>query len=238
LVLTGIGLDGDRYAKNIGTYSVFRASAQRPGEREPGRQLTLISADSVRETLLLLLNGDDRDHGVNVVNVGNLRRNIAVTGISAQQLLDAIGHVIQIGESCRIMPHRSCVPCMYMEKKNNSIPKLTTRLFHQAGVSCEVLQGGTIRVGDSVTILPNDDDDDDDETSSSSKKRLIDPGKQAPGFFLHPSQRTAEMAKQGVAYKRQAKQELEKIDPEGVERLAQSLASVGLTFWPATAEKK
>lgn len=214
-LIQGVGLEGDRYAKNIGTYSVFRASEHRPGEREPGRQVTLISADSVRETL------DWRGAADGSLQlVGNLRRNIAVTGISAQQLLDASGHVIQIGETCRILPHRNCVPCMYNEKKNK-IPKLMIRLWYQAGVSCEVLQGGVIKVGDSVNIC------DDDETTTST-----DSGKQSPGFFLHPSERTAEMAKEGISHKRQAKQELEKIDPEGVERLEQSHASVGLTFWP------
>jgi MOSC domain-containing protein YiiM len=228
ILLQGVGIEGDRYAQNIGTYSVFRTSAQRPGEREPGRQLTLVSADSVRATLLV----GDGDCGagnvdVDVDVVGNLRRNITITGISAQQLLDAIGHVIQIGDTCRILPHRNCVPCMYLEKKNKNIPKLMTRLWYQAGVSCEVLQGGTISVGDAVKILLDDDND---------EKRTIDPGKQYPGFFLHPSQRTAEMAKQGVAHKMQARQELEKMDPRGVERVAQSYASVGLSFWP-TAKK-
>jgi hypothetical protein len=42
------GLEGDRYASFQGTYSTPRLSAAQPGEREPGRQLTLISGDSVQ----------------------------------------------------------------------------------------------------------------------------------------------------------------------------------------------
>ena len=38
-------------AASTGSYSVLRASALHPGEREPGRQLTLLSADSAEAAL-------------------------------------------------------------------------------------------------------------------------------------------------------------------------------------------
>ncbi|KAJ1464171.1 hypothetical protein T484DRAFT_3407813 [Baffinella frigidus] len=50
-LIAGKGISGDRYASQTGTYSVLRVSAQRPGEREPGRQITLLSADSVDAAL-------------------------------------------------------------------------------------------------------------------------------------------------------------------------------------------
>ena len=43
-LIEGLGLKGDRYCQNVGTYSVLK---------EPGRQLTIISADGVEEELLL-----------------------------------------------------------------------------------------------------------------------------------------------------------------------------------------
>ena len=50
-LLKGKGIMGDRYALQTGSYSVLRWSAREPGAREPGRQLTIISADSIDESL-------------------------------------------------------------------------------------------------------------------------------------------------------------------------------------------
>lgn len=216
LLVAGVGLDGDRYARHVGTYSVLRISQSHPGEREPGRQLTLLSADSVRERMkeAKLLSQ------LPTSLLGNLRRNLVVTGISAEQLLHSVGRIVQIGNTCQVLIHRHCVPCLYNERKNG-IPGLMEAIWKESGVSCEVLIGGPIRVSDAVVLQM-------DEIGH----RPIDPGHQPPGFYLPPSQRTVAMVKDALQEKRLTMVKLETIDSEGVARLDRAYGSVGLTFWP------
>jgi hypothetical protein len=105
-LIAGVGLEGDRYANKIGTYSVLP---------EPGRQLTMISADGVDAAWL------EQEHlqpNHPRASAGNLRRNIVLRGISADDLRNAIGSVIQFeshqndDESMvpQVFVHRNCVP--------------------------------------------------------------------------------------------------------------------------------
>eukprot|EP00967_Tisochrysis_lutea_P150142 scaffold289902_cov32-Tisochrysis_lutea.AAC.2 len=94
-LVAGEGILGDRYAKKAGTYDVIRASCKNPGEREPGRGLTLVSADDVERAL--------NEAGVEPLqSIGDLRRNIAIRGISAIQLLNAVGaHLYNVSRPIR-----------------------------------------------------------------------------------------------------------------------------------------
>jgi hypothetical protein len=83
-VVAGQGIVGDRYAVGAGTYDVLRASSKKPGEREPGRSITLVSADDVEKAF-------DAAGVQRLESIGDLRRNIALRGISAKELLNAIG---------------------------------------------------------------------------------------------------------------------------------------------------
>ena len=208
-LIAGKGLDGDRYSECVGTYSVFRASKLHPGDREPGRQLTLMSADSVEESL-------DRNQLSRPKSLGDLRRNIIIRGVSAQDLLQAAGHVVKIGQECQVLIHRHTVPCMYNERKNG-IPGLMEAIWNESGVSCQVLVGGHIRVGDSVEIL--------------SQQEEIDDGKQLPGYYVPPSKRTATMVKESLKQRKLNMQKFAEIDPEGVGRASAAYETVGLTFW-------
>ena len=102
-LIAGKGIEGDRYATGEGTYVAFR---------EPGRQLTLISKESAESHLAGLARGK--------VTVGNLRRNVVVSGMTASDLEDAIGSVLTLGDACRVRIHSLCVPCMYNEKLNQA----------------------------------------------------------------------------------------------------------------------
>ena len=209
-LIAGKGLEGDRYCQQVGTYSVFRISKLEPGQREPGRQLTLISADSVEAAF--------ERNGLNAPDsLGDLRRNIVVRGLSSDDLLGAVGHVIQLGETCRVLVHRHCVPCIYNERKNG-IKGMMEAIWNEAGVSCQVLVGGHITVGDTVEIL--------------CEKQQVDDGYQPPGYYVPPSKRTAEMVKEAIEKGREGKKQLLEIDPEGVKRVDASYGTVGLTFWP------
>jgi MOSC domain-containing protein YiiM len=210
-LMVGKGLDFDRYCTLVGTYSHIRVSKLQTGQREPGRQLTLMSADSVEAAL--------KRNGLPApASLGDLRRNIVVRGLSSEILLAAFGKVVKLGPTCRVLVHRQSVPCMYNERKN-CIPGMMEAIWNEAGVSCEVLTGGPIGVGDVVDILEN-------ETGQ------VDDGNQPPGYYVPPSKRTAEMVRDAMKRKREEKEKLLEIDREGVDRVQASYATVGLTFWP------
>ena len=101
-LIEGVGMEGDRYANNIGTYSVLK---------EPGRQLTLISADSVEAAL--------NEEGKQLDSIGSLRRNVVLRGISSSDLLQAIGSIVEFegqtespssSSPPQLFIHRNCVP--------------------------------------------------------------------------------------------------------------------------------
>lgn len=263
-LIAGVGLNGDRYATQSGTYSCFKASLyndtnnNESGEsnktndqpkQEPGRQLTLISGDGVRQVLQELSEknmkekrtestqseeeDDEFTLSLKTKSIGDFRRNIVLTGVSASELLSTVGCVLEFSRpaglaSPRLLVHRNCVPCMYNERKNK-IPGLMEALWDAGGVSCEVLVGGTIHVGDRLTVVEEED--------NNKKKRLIDPGRQSSGFFVRPSKRTAAMVREAIEGSKKAYAELIQSDPEGVERAETSYASVGLKFWPRSVSK-
>lgn len=210
-LVAGRGLDGDRYHNCVGTYSHIRVSKRQPGAREPGRQLTMMSADSVEAAFA-------KNNLVKPQSLGSLRRNIVVRGLSSNELLAAIGHTVKLGTVCRVRVHRHCVPCMYNERKNG-IPGMMESIWNEAGVSCEVLEGGPILVGDTIEILENEMSD-------------VDGGDQPPGFYIPPSKRTTEMVMGAMKMSREMRLKLVEIDPVGVDRAEASYSSVGLPFWP------
>jgi len=69
---------------------------------------------------------------------------------------------------------------MYNEKKNGR-PGLMEASWEAAGVNCEVLKGGTLRQGDEARVVPH-----------SFMPERIDGGVRPAGFFMPPSQRTAQ----------------------------------------------
>ena len=154
----------------------------------------------------------------NINNQIDLNISITKQPQTSEELLGAIGHVITLGPQARVLVHRHTVPCMYNEKKNG-IKGMTEAIWYESGVSCEVIKGGTINVGDSVQI-------------HKDEIRNVDDGNQPPGYYVPPSKRTTEMVMGTMKLLREVKEEYTEIDPEGVERVEASYGTVGLTFWP------
>lgn len=129
--LAGRGLAGDRYAERTGYYS----NRPSPGG---GRELTLIEAE-VLEALAL-------DYGIELAP-NESRRNILTRGIRLDQL---IGRRFRIGavvcEGVRI-----CEPCAYLEELTGRPVK--EPLVHRGGLRANILQGGTLHVGDLIEPL-------------------------------------------------------------------------------------
>ena len=89
-LVPGCGIEGDRYATGNGTYQAFH---------EPGRQLTVISGDSAEASICGLPRTP-------AGGVGDLRRNVVVTGMTAGQLNDAVGSNLKLGADCVVLVHR------------------------------------------------------------------------------------------------------------------------------------
>ncbi|MGC4046548.1 MAG: MOSC domain-containing protein [Armatimonas sp.] len=118
----GAGIDGDRYSKNIGTYSHW------PSDHE----LTLIEQAVVNDLGL---------------KPGESRRNITVDGIALNPLVGQrfrLGRVLCEGT-------RLCEPCAYLERHLER-PGIVRQLIGRGGLRALVLENGEIRVGDAITL--------------------------------------------------------------------------------------
>lgn len=213
-VVAGRGIVGDRYFKREGTYSVFRTSAKHPNKREPGRHITLVAAEGVEEALLI--NGIPR-----LKSLGDFRRNVVLRGVPVAKLQAGIGREVRLGDEVVVFVHRWCVPCMYNERKNR-LDGLIEATWDVAGVCCEVLRGGTIKVGDTVSI------------SDTAELERVDGGlaQTDPNFLVRPSQRTKAMVDAARARNSAMLQYLLKVDPAGVVRGIESYETVGLQLFP------
>jgi MOSC domain-containing protein YiiM len=75
---------------------------------------------------------------------GILRENITTNGLNVNSL--AIGQQLRIGGT-RLEVSEVCTPCDQMEKIR---PGLRKELWGRRGMLCRVIEGGTIRRGDSI----------------------------------------------------------------------------------------
>ena len=124
-VIEGRGLRGDRYAS-------------RPGG-DAKDQVTFIE----REALDAL----ERDYGIHL-SAAESRRNVLTEGVALNHL---IGREFTAGD-CRFVGRELAEPCGYLEKKTQR--GVIKGLIHRGGLRAEILQGGTLRPGDSVTPGP------------------------------------------------------------------------------------
>lgn len=125
--IEGVGLDGDRYATRSGSFSA------RP---KPGRQLTLIEAEAI-EALEFEL-------GL-VLTPGETRRNLVTRGVALNHL---VGREFTVG-SVRLRGHELCEPCADLARMTGK-PQILPGLVHRGGLRAEILEGGSIRVGDLI----------------------------------------------------------------------------------------
>ena len=122
----GAGLDGDRYAAKIGTYS------NDPGS---GRDVTLIEIEA--------LDALRRDYQI-ALDPALSRRNIVTRGVALNHLVEKefrLGDVLLRGT-------RLCDPCAHLERL--SVKGAMRGLIHRGGLRAEVIAGGVIKVGDGV----------------------------------------------------------------------------------------
>ncbi len=128
--IAGLGLEGDRYALGTGTFSP---------KPKPSRQITLIEAEAI-EAL-------ERELGM-ALAPGETRRNLVTRGVALNHL---VGRDFSVG-GARLRGHELCEPCGDLARMTGK-PQILPGLTHRGGLRAEILEGGLIRVGDSVGYL-------------------------------------------------------------------------------------
>jgi MOSC domain-containing protein YiiM len=124
--LPGAGLEGDRYAVGMGTFS----------KPIPECQLTLIEAEAL-EAL-------KRDYEMELAP-GQTRRNLVTRGVALNHL---VGKEFRIGE-VKIRGIKLCEPCGHLEGLVGR--PVIKGLRHRGGLRAQILSEGVIRVGDAVS---------------------------------------------------------------------------------------
>ena len=122
----GSGIEGDRYATGLGTYS-----------KKPhiDRQVTMIEIE--------VLEAIARDRKIEIAPSEH-RRNLTTRGVPLGHL---VGKYFRVGD-CVLYGGRLNVPCLYLEtllSKNVFKP-----LINRSGLNCRIIIGGTIRNHDRI----------------------------------------------------------------------------------------
>lgn len=123
-VLAGRGLEGDRYAAGIGTWSDYPVRT--------GIALTLIEAEVLEAVGL---------------TGAAARRNLVTRGV---RLNDLVGKPFWVGE-VECYGDRLCEPCAHLERLTRLSPRT---LAHQGGLRADVLGDGEIAIGDLIAAAP------------------------------------------------------------------------------------
>ena len=129
--IPGRGLDGDRYANGIGTFT------PRSG-RGVGYDLTLIEAEVLDE--LTFADGHQ-------LGYAEARRNIITRGIDLNAL---VGQRFRVGD-VECVGRRLCEPCAHLERLTQR--GVVRKLIHRGGLRADILTAGNISVGAAIECL-------------------------------------------------------------------------------------
>jgi MOSC domain-containing protein YiiM len=128
--IEGVGLEGDRYATAVGTYS------DRPG---PHRQVTFVEREVVAAV--------NEEAGIEL-GEHETRRNLVTEGVPLQHL---IGQTFRVGDVV-FRGIKSAPPCAHLEGLTR--PGVRAALENRGGLRAEIVQGGVLRIGDEITPVP------------------------------------------------------------------------------------
>lgn len=127
--VAGVGLDGDRYAEQNGKHS------QTPGT---GREVTLVEREAIAAV---------RADGVELAD-HETRRNLLTEGVPLNHL---VGQTFRVGEVV-LRGVRLADPCSYLAGLTR--PGVSRALVHRGGLRADIVEGGTLRPGDTITPIP------------------------------------------------------------------------------------
>jgi len=127
--VAGRGLECDRYFNGNGSFSRWPSG---------GRAISLIAVEAIEAIA--------NEHNIDLSN-GRSRRNLVTRDVKLEALVDrhfTIGNVILFGS-------RLCAPCRYLERL--VAPGLYDAIKGRGGLRADVIQGGTIREQDALTVV-------------------------------------------------------------------------------------
>ena len=124
----GKGLVGDRYASGKGKFKKL----------EPKRQSTFIEAEAIEAVA--------RDYGIDI-DFKDSRRNIVTRGAALNHL---VGKTFTVGEAT-FRGIKLAEPCDYMQELAGKPVK--DPLKHRGGLRAEIVESGTVRVGDVLSVI-------------------------------------------------------------------------------------
>jgi len=125
---SGKGLDGDRYHAGQGTYS-------RDKPHQPKRHVTLIEEEAIAAV--------GRDYRMRIDAI-ETRRNILTRGVALNHL---VGREFRVGDAL-LRGITLCEPCNHLDALTGR--EVSPAFVHRGGLNAEVLEGGKVRVGDSI----------------------------------------------------------------------------------------
>jgi MOSC domain-containing protein YiiM len=131
--IAGVGLDGDRYAIGGGKYT--------NGAADGKRALTLIEREAVAAA--------GREYDVEI-GEHETRRNVVTEGVPLNHL---VGRTFRVGD-VTLRGLKLAEPCAYLEGLTR--PGVRRALVHRGGLRAEIVDGGTLRVGDPVEVAEPD----------------------------------------------------------------------------------
>ncbi len=123
--IPGLGLEGDRYFEQKGTFS----------KPQPDRELTLIEVEAI-EALRHELGVD--------LEPGLARRNVVTRGVPLNHL---VGREFWVGE-VKVRGIKLCEPCSHLARLSHSA--LLPGLVHRGGLRAQILTEGMVRVGEVI----------------------------------------------------------------------------------------
>jgi MOSC domain-containing protein YiiM len=133
--IAGRGLEGDRYANRVGTFTPRSGSGV-------GYDLTLIEAEVLDE--LTLTDGHR-------LGYAEARRNIVTRGIDLNTL---VGQRFRVGD-VECVGRRLCEPCAHLERLTHR--GVLRKLIHRGGLRADILTTGSITEGAAIESLEQDE---------------------------------------------------------------------------------
>jgi MOSC domain-containing protein YiiM len=133
--VAGVGLDGDRYATGAGKFT--------DPVDDGKRAVTLIEREAVAAA--------GREYEIEI-GEHETRRNVVTEGVPLNHL---VGRTFRVGDVV-LRGLRLAEPCAYLEGLTR--PGVRRALVHRAGLRAEIVEGGTLRVGDTVEAAGSNGD--------------------------------------------------------------------------------
>jgi hypothetical protein len=134
-IVAGAGIVGDRYALGIGAFSKTKLKI---------RHLSLIALKGIEDANRQLISQQHIPFGA-----GDTRRNIIISGISAQELNDLVGKTFYLG-GLVFKGTELCEPCQRPASLLKR-PDFMNAFENRGGLRAEALESGPLSKGDLLT---------------------------------------------------------------------------------------